>query len=74
MSALVTRHCECEHVAHSRNREHLTPNGNPGHKYGVRYALSYLVKVKTTYGTFEVCKDCADDCYQNEPREIRRAI
>lgn len=44
------------------DREKRTPNGNPGHKYGVRFHELAVVNVKTPYGTFRVCRDCADDC------------
>ena len=52
--------CECEHVSHLDTNAR-TPNGNPGHIYGAAGWLN-LQPVKTPYGTFHVCKDCADDC------------
>jgi hypothetical protein len=55
--------CLCEHIAHS-DRNERTPNGNPGHTYGARYHPTFLVNVKTPYGTFLVCKDCAKDCHR----------
>jgi hypothetical protein len=52
--------CECEHAAHFA--ECLTPNGNLGHQYGKRFATTFLSALKTTGGTFTVCRDCAADC------------
>ena len=54
--------CECEHVGHTEPGEH-TPNGNPGHKYLAKYHDSYVKRVKTPYGVFQLCRDCAEDCY-----------
>lgn len=60
---METKACECEHAAHFHDEgRQLTPNGNPGHKYGVKYALSYIEPRKTVNGTFHVCRDCARDC------------
>jgi hypothetical protein len=56
--------CECEHAAHFFDdgpRQH-TPHGNPGHVYGTRFVPRVLSPLKTTYGTFTVCADCASDC------------
>ena len=52
--------CACEHVAHFETGR-FTPNGNPGHTYGVRFAQ--LVHVATVFGSFAVCADCARDCH-----------
>lgn len=64
-AVLGTDRCQCEHIAHT-NRDRLprptTPNGNPGHGYGVKFREHYLGKVDTPLGTFVVCKDCAEDC------------
>lgn len=57
------RKCECEHQSHMDKDMH-TPNGNPAHKYGVAYSNRYMQDVKTPFGTFHVCKDCAEDCLQ----------
>lgn len=57
-----TKRCECEHVAHV-DRDERTPNGNPAHAYGVRFAERALETIKTTFGTFAVCRDCARDCH-----------
>lgn len=54
-----SKSCECEHAAHLYAGE-LTPHGNPGHKYMQRFMQ--LAPVKTAYGTFRVCPDCAKDC------------
>lgn len=59
------RPCQCEHGSHFLNGDYgatQTPNGNPGHAFGIKYFERYLRIVKTTYGRFEVCKDCAEDC------------
>ena len=65
MNNIPTRPCECEHVAHfhDSSEQELTPNGNHGHKYGVRFAEHFITPVRTVMGTFNVCKDCAGDCY-----------
>ena len=55
---LITASCQCEHICHF-GRKH-SPNGNPGHKYGMKYAISYLVRLNAS---FTVCKDCAKDCH-----------
>jgi hypothetical protein len=71
----MNKPCECEHIAHGdmfgkpediafRNR--TTPNGNPGHKFGAKYDSSYLQTVNTIYGTYHVCRDCAQDCWLDE--------
>lgn len=52
--------CECEHAAHFHDEGKKTPFGNPGHKYGQDFHK--LESVKTPYGTFKVCVDCAVDC------------
>jgi hypothetical protein len=57
--------CECEHVAHLDGAKR-TPNGNPGHDYGARFAPGYLTEIQTTYGKFRVCRDCATDCHDNK--------
>lgn len=62
-----TKPCGCEHTAHffgstlDGPRQH-TPHGNPGHAYGTRFVLRVLAPLKTAYGTFTVCADCASDC------------
>ena len=55
--------CECEHISHFGS---LSPNGNPTHKYGVKYFERYMTTIKTKYGTFRVCKACAEDCLAEE--------
>ena len=67
--------CQCEHAAHFLEHERvqrvpapLTPNGNPGHRYGQDFSDLFIVGVRTPYGTFSVCKDCARDCYQDYER------
>jgi len=59
---MILTACKCEHEAHF-DRKKRTPDGNPTHKYGMRYAMSYLRRVQTPYGIFTVCRDCAEDCY-----------
>lgn len=56
--------CECEHAAHFFDegpRQH-TPHRKPGHRYGTHFMLRVLSPLKTAYGTFTVCSDCASDC------------
>lgn len=64
------RYCECEHAAHfpedvPETGVTHTPNGNPAHNYGAVFVESNVVGVRTPYGIFHVCRDCAADCYQN---------
>lgn len=54
--------CECEHSCHFHDTGKLSPNGNPGHRYGQPFAESYIVRVRTDGQTERVCKDCANDC------------
>ena len=57
--------CQCEHYSHCEtDKKILTPNGNYAHKYGQQFEK--LVPVKTVMGTFNVCEDCAKDCYSPE--------
>ena len=53
--------CACEHISHFEKLKH-TPNGNPAHDYGMGFSPLFMTTVKTLYGTFRVCKDCAEDC------------
>jgi hypothetical protein len=57
--------CQCEHAAHFPDdwEVQVTPNGNPGHKYGVAFLPAAIRTVQTTYGAFNVCRDCAADCH-----------
>jgi len=59
--------CQCEHTAHTEHT--MTPNGNTGHRYGVSFFPHFLVSVKTKYGTFQVCNDCRNDCFQDQKEE-----
>jgi hypothetical protein len=59
---MIVKACECEHAAHFEDEQARTPNGNPGHKYGVRFAPRAMHVAKTTGGTFTVCRDCFTDC------------
>ena len=54
--------CECEHISHLEYEK--TPNGKEGHDYGIKSTI--LIPVKTPFGTFNVCPDCANDCYSPE--------
>lgn len=58
-----TKTCQCEHVAHFEH-ERRTPNGNPGHDYGVQFAT--VIRVATDYGVFAVCLDCWRDCWGHD--------
>lgn len=57
--------CLCEHTAHFNHTER-TPNGNPSHKYAASFNPTFIVIVKSRYGSFDVCRNCAKDCWQNE--------
>lgn len=59
---MTTRPCQCEHVAHFE-RQKRTPNGNPAHSYGKKFAERVLVRMNLSY---EVCKDCSEDCWKKE--------
>ena len=54
--------CECEHASHFDHSK-FSPNGNPNHKYGIKYNDKFIQSIKTPFGTFNVCRDCAKDCY-----------
>lgn len=69
--------CQCEHACHmhgDRASAHfggleenaprkLSPNGNPSHRYGTEFFDGAMSRVRTEYGTFIVCNDCAEDCH-----------
>lgn len=59
---MITEPCQCEHAAHFPDEGKRTPNGNPGHDYSQRFASTFIHRVKTTGGTFDVCRDCFTDC------------
>lgn len=60
------KQCQCEHAAHFEEN-HLTPNGNPGHRAGVSFHLDRMAQVKTPWGTELVCDDCRRDCRKEFP-------
>jgi hypothetical protein len=66
MAKLNTKSCECEHVSHF-DKKKRSPAGNPNHRYGTKFAESFITPVKTPYGTFHVCDDCAKDCLAISP-------
>lgn len=72
MSLYTTRKCECEHEAHFSHGH--TPNNNPAHKYGVYFTEHFIVAVATPFGTFHVCKDCADDCYREYVEQAKPVV
>jgi len=55
--------CQCEHTAHFGGGRR-TPNGNPGHDYGARFAPDAIVRVPG----FTLCPDCAADCHASARR------
>lgn len=57
--------CECEHVCHFE--KHMSPKGRFGHKYGREYPSSQILSVKTSFGTFNVCPYCVNDCMEGWP-------
>lgn len=54
--------CQCEHASHFDGKNH---------KYGIK---SVVIPVKTEYGTFHVCKKCADTCYKQYKKNPRKRI
>lgn len=60
--------CECEHACHHADTGAVSPNGNPGHRYGAKFVVGKLVTVRTDGQTERVCPDCAADCRQNGER------
>lgn len=66
--------CQCEHRCHESSGKRtvpapLSPAGNPGHRYGAKF---YDVQpVITTYGKFNLCRDCREDCHSRPAMEIR---
>lgn len=58
---MTTYPCECEHASHF-DKNCLSPDGNPGHRYGAKFVARYVTVVKTSCGPYRVCRDCADDC------------
>jgi hypothetical protein len=67
---IMLKSCECEHEAHFLKHGANTFKGHRPHKYGVYFAESYVIPVKTPLGTFNVCKSCADDCYCDEALDM----
>ena len=57
--------CQCEHACHT-DKAKRSPAGNPGHRYGQIFALSAERRVRTAWGTFLVCYDCAKDCLADQ--------
>jgi hypothetical protein len=56
--------CECEHACHfdqGPDGAH-TNRARPAHPYGEAPEGSPLTPIKTDFGTFKVCKVCAEDC------------
>lgn len=52
--------CQCEHEAHFDLSAADDPMvGHSCHKYMNEFPESYVVEVRTTYGTYKMCKDCA---------------
>lgn len=70
----TTQACQCEHASHfwgDGEPRVNTPNGNPNHRYGVKYFPRHLHSVSTPYGTFIVCSGCASDCYAEYSKETK---
>lgn len=61
--------CQCEHTKHFSDGGRTTPidGGSWGHRYGARCAST--VAIKTIYGTFNVCPECAEGCYEIKYRK-----
>jgi hypothetical protein len=65
-NSLSTRPCECEHICHFE-KDKRSPNGNPGHNYGIKFVERKMQEVKSTLGLHSTfyCMDCANDCMVN---------
>ena len=55
--------CECEHISHFPEDEHVTPDGNLGHAYGHEFRPGLMRVAQTQFGMFTVCKWCYADCH-----------
>jgi hypothetical protein len=60
VAELVSKNCMCEHSCHFNNE----PNnaGQTTHHYMEEVAVT---TVKTAFGAFDVCQQCADVCLKN---------
>jgi hypothetical protein len=56
--------CECEHAIHFRPHA-----GAESHIYGKHVGEHNLTAVKTTFGTFNICKVCHNTCYKQMVQE-----
>lgn len=54
--------CECENKAHFSIR--AGDKTIPKHIYGHMVDSSNMTQVKTPYGTFNVCRDCRNNCHK----------
>lgn len=66
-----TAPCECEHISHFWEENKLTPLGEIGHPFGMKFFDKHLHQVRTPDGTFFICTRCKDDCFRDA---INRAI
>lgn len=57
--------CRCEHSGHFALGG-KTPNGEPSHEYGALFPSERVKSLLTTYGTFQLCENCAVDCHWEE--------
>ena len=59
--------CECEDMTHFRD-DHGYKEGqrHQGHGYGEIFQLNHTEEVKTEYGKYIVCRDCAEVCHGEE--------
>ena len=56
--APITGWCQCENLCHCHDE---SPD-KPGHEYGATFDVEDLTEVRTIFGRFVVCVDCARTC------------
>lgn len=70
MSHPMTAPCECEHRDHFAN-----PDGPPPeHPYGEEVDIEKVTQIRTIFGRFTVCVDCATTCMKDQeltPAEVK---
>ena len=52
--------CLCEHKNHSSRIEDKDPT-HCGHDYGAKFPAEEVVSVSTIYGSFDMCRTCANE-------------
>jgi hypothetical protein len=65
MAQLTLVTCQCEHASHFWGDDEprtLSPNGNPSHIYGTKYAVGFMMAGPAG---LTICRDCREDCHGN---------